>query len=125
MRHANGTNYAPESTADGLVSQQKRRGKSACRWGPSGPKANQRKERKDVRDRKDTSHLGLFIPNGVALYPDMWRCLLGSQPRRNLCLLFSEGQSKRDQDQSNALNKTDFPLEVSKAFGRFDLKSIT
>lgn len=44
---------------------------------------------------------------------------------QELCLLFSEGQSKRDQDQSNALNKTDFPVEVSKAFSGFDLKSIT
>lgn len=121
---ANGTNYAPESTADGLVSQRKCWGKNGCSGRPLG--LYKKKTKKRVRGRRETSHLGLFLANsGLLATPDMWRCLVGSQPRRNLCLLFSEGQTKRDQDQSNALNKTDFPLEVSKAFSRFDLKSIT
>lgn len=36
----------------------------------------------------------------------------------------SEEQFEQDYDQSNALNKTYSPLDVSKAFCRFDLKSI-
>lgn len=45
MRRANGTNYAPGSTVDGLVSQRKCFG-GTCKGRPFGPKATTGKKKK-------------------------------------------------------------------------------
>lgn len=74
MRPANGTNYAPESTADGLVfaakvlGGKKKRGGQQLQSEVSGSKNDDNnKQKKNAKDRRETSHLGLLFPTSALL----------------------------------------------------------
>ncbi len=70
-------------------------------------------------------HLGIFLPMPACSIPRHVEVSGWMAAMQEFMAVILEGQSKQGKDQSNTLNKTDFPLEVSKVFSGFDFRSIT
>lgn len=89
-----------------------------------GLKTNSKKKKENVfRDRREMSHFGIFFliaASSLSRHVEVSGWITAMQEFMSVIFRGAIRAS-----QSNSLNKTDFPLEVSKAFIGFDLKLIT